>query len=488
MKKLLSIFVSSLLLISISGCTNKEEEILPPEKVSRWIEKEISNENIFSAQKDDVKITISKIGSIIAGTSATVSAQVSGKIEDIKVKQNDVVEKNDILAVLGDSLSTDISEIQYESAVSGLNIVNSSLHYAEKAAKEAIQNAELSVELSYEAYQNAIDSKKNALELYYLQVDDLEETIEDLEDTYDDAKDDYYDAKDALDNAYDSADQAAIEAAILAKETAKAIKDGAKEALESAEDSLEQMETTNDAQVDQLNFAITSAKTQYEMALNQLDSAKIGYEQQILSIQSQQNQAQAGVDQAELSIDYTKVRSPITGVITSIYMDEGNITSPGQPMLVVENTDSFTVKTSINETERPYIKEGNKVIIETPNGIVEGNIDTISEALNPQTKKIDVEIIVPHTSKLKSGDLITVYFTLKTGNKIFIPINSIFLDSDRTYVKIINSKDFIEYRTVETGDSIEEYIEITDGLEKNEEILKITTTEINEGDKIILID
>lgn len=102
------------------------------------------------------------------------------------------------------------------------------------------------------------------------------------------------------------------------------------------------------------------------------------------------------------------------------------------------------------------------------------------------TKKIDVEIEIDKTSKINSGSFVKITFSPSPKKNIFVPLNSIQLTPTDKIVNVIDSDFVVQYKKVETGQIIGDYIEIIDGLKGNEKIIKTTTIYVEDGEKVAL--
>lgn len=100
------------------------------------------------------------------------------------------------------------------------------------------------------------------------------------------------------------------------------------------------------------------------------------------------------------------------------------------------------------------------------------------------TKKIDVEIET--SADIIPGSFVKISFSPSTKKTIFVPLNSINLKPEGKCVNIVNNDFVVEYKEVQTGQIIGDYIEITDGLKGNEKIIKAVTIYVEEGEKVAL--
>lgn len=479
-KKLIVLTLLITTITSITACTltnsnsteekNNEKITRIQKKIPRNYKKVISENDIFKIKQPITDLSFTKSGITNAKNTSNVVAQISGEVTKIKVKIGDKVKKGEILIELGNSISTDLNDIQYESAIYGLNTAKEAGKISRETSTLNIDSTEAGIKTAYEVYLANIESKKNAENLFNEQLKNSEKSLKDAKDYYKEIKDNYYNTKDKLD-----------EAQVAELKTAK---EAAQKAIEQLESSITQMEIGYETQKNLLDLAINSSFAQYQSGIKQLDIAKNGIEQQNLLTDSQISQAKSAVEISKLSQNYSKIKSPINGTITAINIEEGNMATPGQPIISIQTNEGIIIKTSLNEKEAKLIKKNSPVQIENGDEISEGIISTINPNLNTLSKKIDVEIESFETKTLSIGGITNIRFTVNNENNNFIPINGIYLENNKQYVKSYNSKNEIVYIEVETGEIIGEYIEITQGLKKVENIITATTAFLSRGDII----
>lgn len=69
------------------------------------------------------------------------------------------------------------------------------------------------------------------------------------------------------------------------------------------------------------------------------------------SMQSKVVQAQAALEQVEVSLDETEIRAPFDGIITSKYIEEGAMVSQGTPLVAIQDPYDNWVNFKIKETD-----------------------------------------------------------------------------------------------------------------------------------------
>lgn len=478
-----------------------EEKVPRTAKVPRNLPQRKKVE-VFTLGIDKPEINFNKSGISSSSVKAYILPQINGRITSINVKVGDEVSKNQTLITLGDSLSTDIANLQYNSAGTGLNISEQSNELTGYSADETYFLAQISADTAEKAYENTLQNREDSADLLDLQLDNAEENLENAKDAYRKSRNAYTNLQNQINELEDEyarlAQTMSPESETLktlqtniseAKAQAAVVKntrDTTKNGVEQAEIALDQLEETKDTQLNQLDFAVESAFNQYQASLIQNEAAFVGGNQQMLAGESQLLQADTQYQSAVLNIDQQSVKSPIKGVVTSISAEEGNLVSPGQILAKIENSDTLTIKTSLNEEELGFVNIGEKVRINTPDG-PSAEIVSISPILDDITRKTEVEIEVEKDQSLLPGSFVKIFFPIDTDHKIFIPLNAVFIEDNKKIVKIVDENNRILFKEVVLGDIIDEYAEILKGLDGNEIIVNSQEILLENRDPVEII-
>jgi len=531
-KKLISALLLSIIITSLSGCslTNSINKLLGKStkisripqghgKISRIPVAEAKSPakevEIFTIGKDDIDISFMKSGTASSSITSYITPSVTARIVDINATVGQKVNKGETLLTLGNFITTEIADKQYETALKGLELLETSKFITDNSSIRSIEIATNGVKLAYESYQNAIKTKQNAEDLYDEQMDSADMADDLAEDMYSNAKSGYTKLQNSIEALKgkistlettienlpeDSSEKASLEEAKSKLEEALSTAEGQVDTVklaikqadygtEQAENAEELLEVGHESQMNQLDFAVFAAKTSYENAIKQFEVAVNGLDLQKIGLEGQILQAELGVLSAQLNSNQKYLTSPIEGTVTSISstVKEGSLAAPGQILMKIENPNQLSVHTSINIEEAALIKKGDTVEI-SGLGIkntVEGSIVSVSSSVNDTSKKIDVEIEFTNNEEVISGSLVKVKFIPNT-DKIFIPLNSIYTEDLNEYVKIVDEDNEVVAKEITLGEIIGEYAEIT-GLKGNEKIIKSPSASIKEGDLVKII-
>lgn len=187
-------------------------------------------------------------------------------------------------------------------------------------------------------------------------------------------------------------------------------------------------------------------------------------------------QARGQLASANAQLERTIVRSPITGTINTLAIDQGDFVQAHTLAAVVSNNQSLQIDTAVNTRDRDRISVGNTVTISER---TEGTVTSISPGLNPDTGKIDVTVGVTGTDPaLTHGDTVRLEITqsetaatITTDDPISLPITAIKMTGDGAYVFTVNAAQELVAHAVTLGTLSGESIRILDGVTPEMEIV-----------------
>jgi len=191
--------------------------------------------------------------------------------------------------------------------------------------------------------------------------------------------------------------------------------------------------------------------------------------------------------------EYSYEYAPFAG---KVYTDNKNINGENQELLKLRSTE-FYIKSQVTENELEKIKEDHKVeiLILANDKKIKGKITEISDEPKSQDAGLNGEISgsasvssYPISITLDSQEGIVngyhVQIKIELSNKDFkIPTSAIKVNETKNYVYLIKDnklvKQFVEVKKTEGDLSI-----ITSGLKEKDEIVKVITNEMKEGQEI----
>ena len=237
-----------------------------------------------------------------------------------------------------------------------------------------------------------------------------------------------------------------------------------------------------------LSSQLAQMQTQYELAKTTFErqkrlwEQKIGSEIQFLQAKANMEGLGSSVKQMQSQVGKTSVRAPFTGTIDEIITDQGQVVSPGGSQLMrIVNLRNMYVKASIPENYLGTIKKGTTVNVEFPSlgESIKGKVRQVGNFINPNNRTFKVEIAIPNKEQQIKPNLIAnlEINDYSKENAILVPDNVIQENAKgEKFVYVINNLKESEAKVVKTkvntGMAYNGYIEIINGLETGQTIVK----------------
>ena len=274
--------------------------------------------------------------------------------------------------------------------------------------------------------------------------------------------------------------------------------------------------------LEQSRAELENTKTRLELSKKELQRAKdlrstgaVSQElidrrnQEYLSAQAAIRSAQAAVHSAELNLEFTKVKAPVSGRISENFVSVGNLVSGGlssatlltrivsfDPIYltfeVSENklisylrNDSFRGSVSATADDRYTIMA--KLLGEE--GFAhKGKLDFIDNELDQSTGTLLVRAVFPNSSLLLTPGMFARAKFSATGRhrELLIPDRAIGSDQANRYVLVVDDSSRVSRKFVETGALHNNMRIIEAGLNKTDRVIINGLAKVRPGDKVLV--
>lgn len=231
--------------------------------------------------------------------------------------------------------------------------------------------------------------------------------------------------------------------------------------------------------LDSAQVAFLQARSQNEQAQKQLaDLQRVGKEQTLKSVQGSRMSAEGRMRGAQALLSYSRITSPIDGVVTDRPLYEGDPATANQPILTVMNTSRLIAKAHVPQSEAAVLKMGNPAELRIP-GLdepIKGRVSLVSPALDPGSTTIEVWVEASRPDPaLKPGMTVEVSMTAKTlTDAIVVSTAAVFKNSEGDdYVLLAGSDVKAHQKRVWLGIRNSDLTQIASGINPGD--LVITT-------------
>ncbi|MEM9351585.1 MAG: efflux RND transporter periplasmic adaptor subunit [Planctomycetota bacterium] len=237
------------------------------------------------------------------------------------------------------------------------------------------------------------------------------------------------------------------------------------------------------AEVDELRAERDSANANYQAAEASVESAKA----QILA-------AKAAVEQAELDLDYTQVKAPISGRVGRRMVDVGNLVGSSEPTLLTQivKYEPIYAYFSMSEAEllqwiehsRQNGNESNPSEEATGDkpmwlGLAnedgyphEGRYDFADLTVDQDTGTFMVRAVFDNPNRnIPPGAFARLQVSLDETPALLVPQVAVSRDQSGPYLLTVNSKNIVERRNVELGRVLDNMQVVVSGLFEDDRVI-----------------
>jgi HlyD family secretion protein len=365
MKQRMIVVGLAVLAVVLSGCGGSTEETPTPE-----VEMEFAP-------------IVSVTGEVTPEVWATLSAQAGGTVQEVLVKSDDEVAEGDVVVRLDDTdaqLAVQQAEAALETAQAQLALLKAGPRPEEIAvAERQIEAAQAVISQTIaQRGQLTVGTTEAEIAAAEAEVAAAEVARKAAEDHYDQIKGKIHGWIE--------------EEAILQLHAAE-------QALEAAQAWLAQVRGSAWAQIRSADAAIQSAEVQRNIAQAQLDLLKTGATAEEIAVsEAAVAQAEAALETARVALERCEVRAPFAGTVGAVDVREGELVTPGQPLITLGDLSTLQVETTdLDEIDVARVAVGQQATITfdaLPEQVFAGRVIHISPMAEPGTGGVNYTVIL----------------------------------------------------------------------------------------------
>jgi HlyD family secretion protein len=255
---------------------------------------------------------------IVDGNEVIVSPQMTGRIVNLTVDEGSQVKKGDLIAEL------DPKELEASLAASRANVAS-----LQSQVGEANHNYSMTDDQTVASVQQA----RATLTSTHSQLDQAQATLWRDQTDYD-----------RMQKLFDSGVAAAQD------------RDHAEATLKASQANVAALQQSVRAQEAALSMAQANRK--------QVDVRQ----SEVTTVLAQLEQARATAAETEVQLNYTKIYSPIDGIVSVRVAKQGEVVSQGSPIVVVVDVDHLWVRADVEESYIDSVQFGQTLDIRLPSG------------------------------------------------------------------------------------------------------------------------
>ncbi|NLY79819.1 MAG: efflux RND transporter periplasmic adaptor subunit [Lysinibacillus sp.] len=441
-------------IILLVGCSGTEEtEEVPETEVPVKVAKVT-----FGALTDNNELS----GTILPENEVAILPKAAGEITAIYVKKGDKVKKGDILAKLDDTAENNAVEQQ-----------QNALQQAQ-ASLQSAQNGKERAENSYKQAEASLKSAQASLEQARSNLKNLDYQVQNARNAWEQANTNLNRMKSLYESGLIS---------LQDYESAQNAEKSAKLALEQAELSKQITETEG---MKMQEVAVEQAEINVATAQTAIKDAEIAVQQ----AQIQVAQAQLGVDSAMDRLDDKVIRATISGEVTEVNGEVGEMASSASPFATIVAKDSVKLSVKITANQLPSFKVGEQLDVKVAGleGTFKGSVvylSSVSSGFGLYT--VDIEIN-NKDQKIRPGMVASILVEeIKQANSLIVPAEAVIQKEGRTVVFIV-SDGKAELREVEVLQYSTDSVAVVGDIKENEQVVISGQNLLDDGNKVRVME
>ncbi|MHB8157315.1 MAG: efflux RND transporter periplasmic adaptor subunit [Desulfocucumaceae bacterium] len=240
------------------------------------------------------------------------------------------------------------------------------------------------------------------------------------------------------------------------------------------------------------------SRVEYEKALLQVETLRQGLKEQSFQLESSLSQVDGlgrTLEQLSAKERQLQITSPAEGVVLSLPVQPGQVLSPGSLLATVAAEDSLEIRADLLSDDLSEVSEGQKVNVTAPvlgSRSLTGQVKQIypraeekMSALGVAQRRVPVIISLDEIANLKPGFEVKVSVeTMTRHNVLLAPLEAIRTRADGQKEVMVVVNKLVARRTVSTGISDREKVEITGGLEAGDVLIRDGSQDLPDKAKV----
>lgn len=414
----------------------------------------------------DVESTITTSGKVESDVTKTYYSEITGNIGEVPVKAGQAVKEGDVLLHFSKQTLDIAGKEAQASALSGESSYNDTMD----------QNSENQAKLT-EATVN--------LDVLEQQITDYKAFIKEQERKLEDTRNRKKQSLSAL----------GLELSLRQADGEDVSEEMAEyqyllESLETDKELLDIQRTISDSQ------EILGNLEEYKA---EMKSQKASTENTVLSAETKAAKSlsrEAEQMRNDKSLSYVEsvaggVKADMAGIVTQITVAEGAPITSGAALVTVASNSDVHVAINLSKSDLAKVKEGQKADVTIAGKKYEGEVSFINHMATANSNNMPV---VEAQIKITNADediylgieAKVVIYSDKSENVLVVPVETVNSDKNGDFVYIVEDN-IVVRKDVVTGVSSDTYIEVTDGLKENDQVMTDISLDITEGMEVMVM-
>jgi membrane fusion protein (multidrug efflux system) len=254
-----------------------------------------------------------------------------------------------------------------------------------------------------------------------------------------------------------------------------------------------------ESDVQQLKYE--SANANYQKSLNNYERAKsllkkgLANKESVDNLKFETQSLKTNLGQAKLDLEFTKIKAPISGIITKRNIKKGNLIQINTQVYDIVDFDSLQAVINVPEDKWNLFKTGLEAYFNFTSfvDVVKGQVIRVDPIVDSSTGTFKVVINIDGSQEiaknLRPGLFGKTEIVLdKHEDTLLVSKNAVIREDETAYVYEINSDNTITKRNISIGYEMDDDLEILSGIEVDKRVVTTGKNNVSEESIVAVIE
>lgn len=236
------------------------------------------------------------------------------------------------------------------------------------------------------------------------------------------------------------------------------------------------------------------AKTIFERQ-QRLWNKNIGSEIEFLQAKNNKESLEKRLATLKEQYKLAKIFSPLSGTIDKILIKEGEMAAAGMGAIRVVQLSNLKIKVDLSEIYISRIKKKDLVHVSIPviGRKFDLRVDAVSQVIDPENRTFQIEMKIPRSEAGIKPNMLSVLTINDYSNHeaLVVPQNSVQETGAGKFIFVAEQKNggwIARRRSVRTGKSYKDRIEVLSGLQEGEHVVTVGFQNLADGQNIAVVE
>ncbi|MBC8082335.1 MAG: efflux RND transporter periplasmic adaptor subunit, partial [Hymenobacter sp.] len=249
-----------------------------------------------------------------------------------------------------------------------------------------------------------------------------------------------------------------------------------------------------DASIAELRTRLDLTRVIYEKQ-SRLWKQEIGTEIQYLQAKNNYEALQRNLSTLGRQRDLFNVVAPFSGTVDEVLPKLGETVAPGTPVARLVSGQGGKIVADVSEAYASRLKVGDKALVTIPDlggEELPATVRVLGRTINTTSRTFTVELRLTgsNASRLSPNMVATVRIqNYDRPNATVLPVDLVQKDEQNSFVLVVqdkNGRKVATKRVIKTGNTYNGKVEVTSGLQTNDQVISAGYQNLNEGQAVSL--